>query len=172
MNNNHSQSNDEYETERATSPESSPALVDENVNNLPKVNSAADKKLSRLSKSRLDLFKTLLKSRILRYLLSFLVLLYALFNLSVCSLKFHVGLPMVEILPKDSYTRKHMINHFELFDLAPIVTVNFLKPRTYWNINEFRRIRSFLDEAKQVKGMDKRFEWNWLQDTYDFSELR
>jgi hypothetical protein len=123
--------------------------LDENVNNiLPK----KQKKMSKNSrlKSQLNTFNFLFKSKI-RYFFMILFGAYFIFNVTVCNFKFSVQVPMLDVIPKDSYMRKHMINHLELFDLAPIIQISFMKPIEYWNANEFKRIRSFLSDAKLVK---------------------
>lgn len=168
-------SNVEFDERDTTDAGDTNISLDDNVNNLSKQRKTRTSETSRTSKSSICLIirrvrnriRKLLKSKKTFYLLTFSIGVYGLFNLVVCSLKFHVGIPIVEILPKESYMRKHMINHLELFELAPIINVAFLKPIEYWNATQFHRIRAFLDDVKSVKGMDRRFEWNWLQEVYD-----
>lgn len=114
--------------------------------------------------------RTILRLKKVRYSLAILAGVYALFSIVVCIWKFRVGLPILDAIPTESYAYKHMVNHLELFELAPIAILAFMKPIDYWNASEHRRIREFIDEAKRIKGMDRRFEWNWLQDVHDHAE--
>lgn len=144
------------------------SIDDENVN---KIKRPASLPSSSSSSSLSNRWRTWLKSKKFTYFLAFLALVYALFNIAVCVLKFRVGLPVYEIIPRESYSRKHMSNHLQLFDLAPIVNVAFMTPRPYWNATEYNRIREFINDAKLIKGMDRRFEWNWLQAVHDHSQM-
>lgn len=113
----------------------------------------------------LDYFNFIFESK-LKYFLFATFLIYLVFNLTVCLAMSKTELPIVSIIPQESFLRKHMINHLELFNIGPIIIIAFLKPLDYWNINTFNRIRLFLNDAKQIQGVDNLFEMNWLQDTY------
>ena len=102
----------------------------------------------------------------LKYLLLILFVVYVCANFSLVVLKFDFELPVIDLIPKQSYLRKHMVNHLQLFNLGPIIVFSFLKPMHYWNHTTFNRIRLLLNDAKDLHGLDPIFEMNWLQDTF------
>jgi hypothetical protein len=112
----------------------------------------------------LNTFNILFNSKI-RYVLLFAFFVYLAAMSFILTFRITMDIPIVDMLPNQSYLRKHMINHLELFDVGPIVMFAFLKPMHYWNISTFNRIRSLLNDAKLMGGLDPMFEMNWLQDT-------
>jgi hypothetical protein len=114
---------------------------------------------------KINLFDLLFKSK-LNYVLIVFFGIYFVCNLYVVSYRLRIDLPIEDLIPNESYLKKHSVNHNELYNLGPIIILAFMKPINYWNKTEFNRIRLFLNEAKTVKNIDPMFEMNWLQDTY------
>ena len=102
----------------------------------------------------------------LKFVIIFLFVAYFLFNLCIIYKYIKVDIPVTELIPKESYLKKHMVNHQQLFNVGPIIMFSFLKPLNYWNKQTFNTIRGFLDDAKKLNEIDDLFEMNWLQDTY------
>ena len=79
---------------------------------------------------------------------------------------FKTNLPIIEFIPDQSFLRHHMVNHMNLFNIGPIITIAFMKPLKYWERGTFHKINSFLAEAKQLDNVDKHMEISWLDETY------
>jgi len=101
-----------------------------------------------------------------KYILFLLFVIYFIANSIICHSKFHTNLPITDLIPSKSFLKEHMINHMTLFNIGPIVTIAFMQPMQYWDLDVFNKIRSFLDDAKRLDGMDHLLEINWLNDTY------
>lgn len=112
----------------------------------------------------LSLFDMLFNSK-LKYALLLGFLAYLGFNCYILATRLDADLPIVEIMPEQSYLRKHMVNHLELYNIGPVIMFAFLKPLEYWKKSTFNRIRSLMNDAKESGGMEMMFEMNWLQDT-------
>lgn len=123
------------------------------------------KKLNDLKSTKKDLFDFLFDTR-LKYFIFLIFIVYFCFNLSILITKFKADLPVTDLIPQESYLRKHMVNHQQLFDAGPVIMINFIKPIQYWNATTFKMIRSFINDIKGLKTIEKLFEISWLQDTY------
>lgn len=100
----------------------------------------------------------------LKYLLLILFFVYFVFNLVFFSMYLRVEMPMAEILPKQSYLKKHLENHVENFDLGPVVMINFVRHFNYWEPEVQEKIHNFIHDCKNLPGMNK-IEMNWLKET-------
>ena len=114
---------------------------------------------------RKELFDLLFQTR-LKYFIVFLFAFYFILNIFLIIKYPKVDIPLTEIIPSQSYLKKHMVNHQSLFQVGPIITIAFMKQLNYWDKNNFTLIRNFLDDAKKIKSVDNLFEMNWLQETY------
>ena len=114
---------------------------------------------------RFSLFHFLFDSKI-KYVLLLLFFAYFLFNTFIFMANFKTNLPIIEFIPDQSFLRHHMVNHMSLFNIGPIITIAFIKPLKYWDRGTFRKINSFLAEAKQLDNVDKHMEISWLDETY------
>ncbi|RMZ98318.1 patched domain-containing [Brachionus plicatilis] len=99
----------------------------------------------------------------LKYLLLILFLTYLVFNLTFFSMHLRVEMPMGDLLPAQSYLKKHLDNHLAHFDLGPVVMLNFVRPLKYWELQVQQNMRNFIQECKNLPGMGK-MEISWLQD--------
>lgn len=100
----------------------------------------------------------------LKYLLLILFSVYFVFNLVFFSMHLRVEMPMAEIIPKQSYLKKHLESHLENFELGPVVMINFIRPLDYWQPEVQEKIENFIKDCKSLPGMFD-MEINWLKDT-------
>jgi hypothetical protein len=90
---------------------------------------------------------------------------YFIFNFTITITRLKINFPMVDLLPKESYLTKHMHNHVNLFNLGPIIILNFVRPLRYWENATFTRITNMINEMRQLDGISG-LEINWLTDVY------
>ena len=102
----------------------------------------------------------------IKYVIVIVFVAYFVFNATVLQVNYKANLSAADLIPRPSYLRKHLINHFQLFDIGPIIMIAFMKPIDYWNRTTFTAIRSLLDDIHSLKSVEPRFEMNWLQDWY------
>lgn len=111
-------------------------------------------------------FRILFRSKF-KYMLLVLFGLYFVLNTAIVVKNLEPELPILDSIPDESYLKKHMTNHLELYDMGPLIIISFMKPLDYWNVSTFNRIRMFLNDVKaHVEGIHTNFEINWIQETY------
>ncbi len=140
-------------------------IKNENLNKKINFRKIVYSKLNEIKSTKKDLFDLLFDTK-LKYCIFFLFVVYFCFNLSILITKYKADLPVTDLIPQESYLRKHMVNHQQLFNVGPIIMINFLKPIQYWNVTKFKMIRSFINDIKNLSTVERLFEINWLQDTY------
>jgi hypothetical protein len=79
-------------------------------------------------------------------------LLYLILNLVVFFEFSQFNLPMVDVLPHQSYLAKHLKNHLQLFDIGPIIMLAFIKPFQYHEESTYKRIMTFIADVQQLDG--------------------
>lgn len=100
----------------------------------------------------------------IKYLLFALFVINLVFNFTYYVLNSNQKLPMKDLQPIESYLSKHLDYHYKYFELGPPVTINFIKPMNYWENQTYFKIRSFLNESKNLLGMTLT-EINWIEET-------
>jgi hypothetical protein len=137
----------------------------ENLKKKSNLKKIACSKMNEIKSSKINLFDFLFDTK-LKYFILVLFVVYFCFNLTILITKYKADLPVTDLIPQESYLRKHMVNHQQLFNVGPIIMINFMKPIQYWNVTKFKMIRSLVNDIKSLPSVEKIFEINWLQDTY------
>jgi hypothetical protein len=106
----------------------------------------------------------------LKYLLLIFFLIYFLFNIFICTFYFKIDLPLIKLIPEESYLKRHMENHIKYFNIGPVLILNFIKPAYYTNNQTYSDIRSLLDDIKGLNGISN-FEINWFDETIQKSKV-
>lgn len=99
----------------------------------------------------------------LKYLLLALFLVYFIFNLVFFSMYLRVEMPMTDLMPQQSYLKKHLESHLENFELGPVVMINFVRPFKYWDPEVQQTLQNFVQDCKRLPGMQQ-MEINWLNE--------
>lgn len=107
-----------------------------------------------------------LKYKKLKVALLLVFIGYFAFNFTITITRLKINLPMLDLLPQQSYLYEHMKNHMAYFKLGPVIILNFVKPMKYWETSTKDKILSMVDDMKSLKGMSQ-LEINWLRDVYD-----
>ena len=139
-----------------------------NLDKIEEINqneASTNQKPKKIKLKKFKLFNFLFKTSF-KYFLFALFLSYFVFNVISIVYYVKVDIPVTDLIPKESYLRKHMVNHQQLFSVGPIIILSFMKPLNYWNKTTFYKIRNFINDAKKINTIDGLFEMNWLQDTY------
>jgi hypothetical protein len=95
----------------------------------------------------------------------FLLLIFAIyFILNIFLMQGHTSeMPIVKLMPQQSYLSKHMHLHRTLFELAPLLMIVFKKEVQFWNKTDYFRYKNLIFNAKRVDGIHKSMELNWLK---------
>ena len=103
-------------------------------------------------------------SHLMRYSILGLFVFYGVFNLLIIFKDMRTNIPLTDLIPKESFLNKHMRNHLDLFGIGPLIMVSFVKPVAYWDQKVRDQIYGFLNAAKELKGMNARFQMSWLDE--------
>jgi hypothetical protein len=107
-------------------------------------------------------FTNMLFGTRIKYVL--LVIFTVYFILNLCLIQGHVSeMPIVKLLPHQSYLSKHMNLHRTMFELGPMLMIIFKKEVKFWNKVEYLRYKNFINRTKHLPGMNKHMELNWLK---------
>lgn len=144
------------------------------------LNKSNGKKESKFSKicdyinekcERFSLFNILFASKI-KWIILVTFFVYASVNFMICIKYFKVDLPIIDLIPKESFLRQHMVNHMELFSIAPIIIITIFKPISYWKPETYEILNNLSDATMNYHMVDNRLKVFWLDDLYANAESK
>jgi hypothetical protein len=113
-------------------------------------------------KTSTHLIEFFLFNKIFRVIILIFFIIYLVFNIIICT-RIKVDIPVLQIIPEQSFLYKHMQLHQQYFMLGPMVMLVFKKPFNYWE-NETRiKVRDFIDDIKNLNDMNHLLELNWIK---------
>ena len=102
-------------------------------------------------------------NKILRLIIFIFFLVYLIFNITTCT-RIKVDLPVLQLIPEQSFLNKHMQLHQQHFILGPMVMIVFKTPLNYWQNDTKTKIRDLIDDITSLNDMTL-LELNWIQNT-------
>ncbi len=99
-----------------------------------------------------------------KYIVFFVFILYFTLNLVIIANNAKSDLPLIDLMPSESYLHEHMKNHEKHFALGPMLMVNFIKPLNYAHPETYDKIDSFIKDAQKINGITE-FTLSWLLST-------
>lgn len=133
--------------------------IDNNRRN--KINSTFSNFYKFVESSWTKLYKFLLFKKIGKLIVFILFCIYISF-FSYNMIKIREGINLGDLVADNSYYRAYIMDNVESVNLFPMVMLVVTKPVDYTNATIKEEIRSILDEAKQIDGISKNFEFNWM----------
>ena len=113
-------------------------------------------------KTSTHLIKFFLFNKKIRFIILLFFLAYFIFNSIICT-RVKVDLPVLQLIPEQSFLHKHMDWHQKHFSLGPMVMLIFKNSLNYMENGTQTRIRDFLDDIKSLDSMTHDMELNWIQ---------
>ncbi|UJR31448.1 hypothetical protein I4U23_018941 [Adineta vaga] len=78
------------------------------------------------------------------------------------ALQMRDGMKLGQLLNDQSYAKLYFDTLDKEFDIHPLVQFIITEPIPYWRHSYMKQIKDFITNAKQMKGMDEKFEISWF----------
>ena len=120
-------------------------------------------KFIQLQYRKFSLFTFLFETKF-KYFIFIVFGVYACVNIFVITNNLKVDVPMLDAVPNESFLKKFLTNHQNLFDMGPVVTVAIMKSMSYFKKDTEYFVNELLGDAKSISRMKHDFQVTWLDD--------